>query len=92
MEYTVQPGQGLMDISIAASGSVAALFDIAAGRSITEELIPGAVLTINTSVLNKRVLDTYRQKNIIPGNAQILDDFVGEGVGYWAIEDDFIVM
>lgn len=80
-----------MDVALATSGSIAALFDIAGDNSITADLTPGSVLSFSTDVLAKRVLDTYKQKHIVPGNAQLPEETV-EGIGYWAIGEDFIVM
>lgn len=99
MKIIVQDRQCLADIALQACGSLEAFFAIAEknGLSITDDLQAGQVLEYEMAdVQSKQVVATYKTDNIIPAtavsNAEINDLLaIGEGIGFWAIEYDFIV-
>ena len=89
-------GQSIIDIAIAKCGSAEAAFDIALlnNISMTKKLTPGQTLQL-PAVLKKDIVDYYQSKGINPATDITSDEFNntigGEGIGYWAIENDFIV-
>jgi hypothetical protein len=95
MEVRVLNGQSLFDIAVQAAGSVEAVFDIALanGIGITDELQPGTVLVI-PAVLNKQVADYYAANGIKPATALSADDatLLREGIEFWFVEFDFMVL
>jgi hypothetical protein len=60
-------GQTIFDIAIQEFGSVEAAFDLATlnGFSITDDLVPGALLQ-KTTVINKKITAYYTDKQIKP--------------------------
>lgn len=90
---TVVSGQNLFDIALQLTGSASAAFWIALenGLSITDEITPGMELTYSGDVVVPDVLGYYQQNRIQPATAFGGDDIVLGGIGYWAIENDFVV-
>ena len=95
-QVLVIEGQSILDIAIAKCGSAEAAFEIALLNeiSITEKLIPGQTLEL-PAVVKKDVVEYYQSKGINPATNITSDEFNstigGDGIGYWAIENDFIV-
>ena len=90
MEIKVLNNQSLFDIALQATGSIEAVFDIAAlnGIDITDDLPVGIPLIV-PKVVNRQIVEYYRVNGIIPATA--LETEMNEGIEFWAIEYDFIV-
>lgn len=90
----VLQGQSLFDIAIQTAGSVEAAFDLAFlnGISVTDDIPAGFQLEL-PPIVNKSIADYYVNKGIKPATALELSQVpqVLEGVGYWAIDIDFVV-
>jgi hypothetical protein len=87
---TVQAGQTLLDVTIQSVGSAEAVFAVAAlnGLPVTAELVAGRALQLPDELADKRVVTQYQRQRLAPA-ANITGD--GQGIGYWTIEQDFIV-
>lgn len=64
--------------------------------SITSILVPGDELAIDTpDTATKKIIDFFKQKSIAPATSLSAQLFVEgsefDGIGYMAIEDDFII-
>lgn len=90
---TVISGQGIMDVSVEHTGSLEHIFKIALANNqgITDNLVGGQQLEFEAATYNKKVVDTYKRKEIHPGNAEILEDEEAGGIGFMKIGDDFII-
>jgi len=89
MIVTVQPRQSVFDIALQHFGSPEAAFVVAEkiGCSITDELTAGIDIEFSGSeILDKRVVEYYRQNGIVPAT-----DVIGVGIDYMKIGYDFIV-
>lgn len=87
-------GQDIFDIAIKKYGRIDDLFTIIdTTLNIDSDLTPGASLVVNTTNTgDENVIRRLAQLNLYPNNA---DGFVIEpeliGVGYWVIENTFVV-
>lgn len=86
---TIAPGQTLLDIAIQHAGDASAMLAIALenGMAVTDDLVPGQTINV-PEVVNEKVTRYYQRNRIVPA-VGILEK--KEGIGYWVIEDDFIV-
>lgn len=86
----VMESQTLLDIALQEFGSIEAAFALAVlnGMSLTDELTAGDLLH-RTSIFNKKIVAYYSDKNIRPATGSIISTL--GGVGYWAIETEFLV-
>ncbi|MGN0235834.1 MAG: hypothetical protein ACI4BD_05950 [Paludibacteraceae bacterium] len=99
MKVIVQDRQCLVDIALQTCGSLEAVFALAERNnlSITDDLSIGQVLEYDISdVQNRQVVNRYNSEVVIPSTsittAEINDKLgMGEGIGFWAIEYDFVV-
>jgi len=95
MEITVKNNQCLPDIALQAFGSAESVFDIAEANniSITEDLNAGQILKIpaSSAFVQRRVAEYYAVNGIIPATAITNENQIAEGIGFWAIEYDFII-
>lgn len=96
MEIIVLPNQSLFDISVQHTGNVENSFIIALSNNltVTDHLQVGSKITIPASVdTNKRIYTNYVINNNQPASARISDLNIKplEGIGYWEIDNDFIV-
>jgi len=92
METKVIAEQSLFDIAILAGGSIEAVFEIALQNdlSITGEMSAGQ--TVNASQIEgNEITDYYRVKGIMPTTFSSQEIFTLSGLGYMAIEENFIV-
>lgn len=89
---TVKPGQALPDIAIQHCGHLGAWAGIAAlnGLGLTDALAAGQVLQLPDQT-DKRVVAYLKSGGHEPAAGEVQTFIVLEGIGYWAIEDDFIV-
>jgi hypothetical protein len=89
----VQAGvnQSIIDIAIQYAGSCDAAFGIASanGIGLTDVLVPGQSLVIPT-VIEAGVAERLRLANISPAYYET-ETQISSGVGYWYIDQDFIV-
>lgn len=83
-------GQWLGDVVVRYAGSLEVLIDVAFDNdlSITDDLLPGTDVIIET--VDKRVVN-YLERNAAQPATALINKPKGEGVGYWAIEEDFII-
>jgi hypothetical protein len=86
----VMESQTLLDIALQEFGSIEAAFALATlnGMSPTDELTAGELLH-RTAIVNKKIVSYYSEKNIRPATGSIISTL--GGVGYWAIETEFLV-
>jgi hypothetical protein len=94
-EVIPEPGQNLFDLAIQQFGSVSGIVDLAKNNnmSLSAIVLPGQVLNAKGEKKNKLIVN-YFKSNSRPatGNEPIVDGETPlEGIGYWAIEDDFII-
>ncbi len=95
-ESKVITKQSLLDVAIQQCGDATAVFNLAVlnGLSVTDDLKVGQIIESN-EVVDVDVEKYYRLRNIKPATAFSDADKVltakNEGIGYWAIEVDFIV-
>lgn len=92
MQVTVKQGQTLFDIAIQTAGDAAAAFHAALlnGLSLTDDLTAGVAL-IAPQIANRRMQAHYADNAILPASAQNAGGSKPEGIGYWVVENDFIV-
>jgi hypothetical protein len=87
----VLAGQSLFDIALQVYGSIEGVFGLTAG-TVDELPDPGTELHPEGMVLNKYVVDEYQNSGIKPATGmEIEGSTLNEGIGYWVIEDDFVV-
>lgn len=98
MKIVVLNNQTLLDIAIRYYGTVEAVLAIAIlnGISITEELVPGQTLQLpNTDFGFKEVVAFFEVNKIQPATALTQEDTAitegDSGIGFWEIENNFIV-
>lgn len=90
MNAIVQSGQTLPDVAIQHCGSLSAWPLLASmnGLGMTDPLTPGTTLKLPT-VSDKRTVAVFKAGKFSPAVGNILQ--YGDGIGWWAIENDFIV-
>lgn len=91
----VKERQTLLDIALQTSGSVEAVVDLALanGLSITDELSDGQVLEV-VEVKDVAVVSRYEISGIFPATEASDEErsaMAYEGIGFMAIENDFVV-
>lgn len=93
---TVSDNQSMFDVAIQMAGSVEAVFSFALinEASITDFPDKGSILKL-PEVFAKKIREEYEQNGWIPASASNYDgedpEILLEGIGYWAIDIDFIV-
>ncbi|MBB4034898.1 hypothetical protein GGR21_000785 [Dysgonomonas hofstadii] len=92
METKVIAKQSLFDIAILAGGSIESVFDIALQNdlSITGEMSAGQTIDIS-GIEGNQITDYYRVKGIMPTTFSSQEIFTLSGLGYMALEENFIV-
>lgn len=94
----IQAGQTLLDIALQEGGGLQAVFEIAAlnGLSITDIVPAGQDVLVSDLPFSSMVRKQYREGGWFPASAttipgrQVIEPTL-EGIGNWAIENDFIV-
>lgn len=91
----VKDRQTLLDIALQTSGSMEAVVDLALanGLSITDELSDGRVLE-TVEVIDAEVVERYEINGIFPATEASDEErsaMAWEGIGFMAIENDFVV-
>lgn len=98
MPITVLNNQSLLDVAIRYFGTVEAVLAIAILNriSITQELVPGQVLELPNLDYGYQEIVTFFNVNkkqpataLTEENKAIIEG--DSGIGFWAIEDNFIV-
>ena len=89
-------GQTISDIAVQALGDAERSMEVAYlnGMSLTDDLIAGSFINVpDFDLSEKNVVQLFSD----PANAPASDDSAGgvdeilEGIGYWYLENDFIV-
>lgn len=90
----IKDNQSVFDIGLQYGGDMEAVFDWAVenGLSITDDLKAGDRYP-EPKVVNKKRADEIANKGYIFATAVVMDEdeFLLQGIGYWAINIDFIV-
>jgi hypothetical protein len=93
----VLDNQDLLDVAVEYCGSADAAYDIALlnDLTVTDDLTPGIELKL-PSVVNKKIASYYKTKGLEPATGITMNSenplpVSLEGIGYWAIETDFII-
>ena len=87
-------GQSIFDIAVQHTGTVEAAMDIALanGIAVDSELATGQILNHDHFVVvNKMILEYYLRNAITPATGLAAAQAPGEGIGFWIIENDFII-
>ena len=91
---TINEGQCLLDIATQHLGDASKSFAIALQNNIspTEELVIGNTLLIeDVAIENKKLVQDFADNMIVPASRKDDSVLLGEGVEFWAIEEEFIV-
>ncbi|TAG31875.1 MAG: hypothetical protein EAZ35_02165 [Sphingobacteriia bacterium] len=97
MKVTVQHNQNIFDVAVQHLGDAYAAFDIAVlnGISISKELVPGTILSVPVVIAdNKKMVEYLKINKKIPASSSEYTTslLLQEGIGYWTIGQDFIVL
>lgn len=96
-KVTVSYGQTWLDIAMQELGDTERALELAQlnGRAITDDLQSGEVLLVPDYDLEKRnIIQVFRNAANRPASGDTLSaepDSTGEGIEFWALENDFIV-
>jgi hypothetical protein len=89
----VSDGQNLLDICLQYYGSIEALPDLCDANKLNMDsvLTTGQVLLLDDALVRDQEVVNYYAE--VLGNYQVNtgDDQGAEGIGYWTIEQDFVV-
>lgn len=100
MEITVKERQSLFDIALEYLGSVEGVLSLAKRNdiSITDALCDGTILSYEASdVIDEKVVERYAMEHVSPAtdiSEREINTLLygGEGIGYWRVGKNFIVM
>jgi hypothetical protein len=91
----VLAGQTLVDIAIHYLGDAARALEVATLNELntTDELTSGQQLIVPDTALDKQGTVAFFQNSAFAPASGITDEdsSVGEGIGWWEIENDFVV-
>lgn len=97
-QITVLNNQSLFDVAIRYCGTVEAIAEIAIlnNLSITDDLIPGQIVQIPlTDYGNQEVINYFSTNKVDPATALTEENTAlieeNSGIGFWRIENNFIV-
>jgi hypothetical protein len=88
----VSPGQNIFDIAVQEYGSIEGIKNMRElnGFSFTPDVTPGDKIIVSGDPVNKNVTQHLKlYPKIATGNDY--SENILEGIGYWAIEGDFVV-
>jgi len=98
-EVEILKRQSLADVTIQQTGNMEAIFEIAENNEceIDGDLIAGGDPLRCNIINNKPIADYFRINNVRPATSITLDEIRAilnkkEGIDYWIVEDDFVVM
>lgn len=88
----VQNKQSIYDVALQYCGSITAVPELCRLNNIAphEDIEAGTVLQC-AAVVNKRIVDKYKENEIQPATGGNLEDFFFSGIDFMGIEFDFIV-
>lgn len=87
----VLTGQSLFDIALQVYGSIEGVFGLTKG-TVSDEPVPGTELTVNGVAINKYIVNEYANNGIKPATGMDAEaSIIRQGIGYWYVEDDFVV-
>jgi hypothetical protein len=93
--YTALPRQSLFDIALMTSGSVESALALASlnNLSVTDMPESGHVLNVPADVVRPAVVRHYAVNRIAPATDLSAATFISGigGIGFWAVDVDFIV-
>lgn len=91
----VKDNQSLADVAVQYLGDSAAVSDIARlnNISVSDTLMPGQILQLPDAVRNKKVVNYYAKRGLVPASGITNNDvsLAQGGIGYMAVQIDFIV-
>jgi hypothetical protein len=92
----VKHNQSFLDVVLQSTGGFVDLFKnaIENSKSISDEVIPGEFLNINTAVIDKDIYEFFKNKEIVPAFALSENDvnqISPTGIGFMQIENNFKV-
>lgn len=89
---TILSNQSLLDVSVQETGSLESVFALAVANDIspTSQLTPGSVLDVKV-IYNRNIAEYYKNKNLKPATWYYSELSQSLGIGYMAIESNFIV-
>jgi phage tail protein X len=95
-QIAVEAGQNIFDIALQMYGNIEGIIDIARdnGKDMTSELTPGELIVGSDEAIDILVRDFYAGRGILPATGLTSEESAvlkPEGIGYWAIDYDFIV-
>ena len=97
MEIKVLDGQTIFDVVMMVSGSVEGAFELALenGISVTDDLKSGQVLRFSGGVINKKVLEYFRENGVVPATFDntafwILANGYWDDCGVWIDDKKFV--
>ena len=102
MKKTIEilPRQTLLDLALQTHGTAEAAWDLAdaLGCDVSDDPTPGILILITTTdpPADKAAADvvlTYEAEGVRPATALTADErlILQDGIGYWRIDEDFIV-
>ena len=88
--------QSFLDLAIQHTGSVENAFVLALqnGKSLTDDLVAGELLSLENTKNNKDILSYYQSKKLQPATGVSHtggSSLQLQGIGYWVISNDFKV-
>ena len=96
----VRRRQSLLDLSIQQTGSLEDIFNVIQENDIpisddNEDLVIGKIITTSDLTVES-IADYFRVNDIRPATSITMDEIyrilrMRQGIGYWIIEDDFVV-
>ena len=92
-KITAYCNQTCFDLAVQTSGSIEAVFDLIAinpGLQLDGQ-VAEAVEIRTPVVINQQIYDYYTRNAITPATGLGTAVTTGDGIGYWIINDDFIV-
>lgn len=89
--------QSLIDVAVQHTGSAENLFQLAVlnGKSITDDLVPGEEIAIDSSInIDEDIFQFFQNKKLRPATGEVTEPTATpelEGISYWIINKNFIV-
>ena len=90
---TIRDAQSYFDLALQLTGSIEGVFEVAGQEPVSKEPQPGTLINTGTIAAIERVaLGYYTNRKIIPATGLAMTQSgLPEGIGYWYVEDDFVV-
>lgn len=96
MKQIINHNQSFLDVVLQSTGGFVDLFEnaIENSKSISDEVIPGEFLNVNTKVVDNDIYEFFKNKEVVPAFALSENDanqISPTGIGYMQIENNFKV-